>query len=51
MKNMMLAVGLLAATASAQAHILDFGNGPAAPAFCAGNSAGTGALQTCGNSG
>lgn len=51
MKNMILAVGLLAATASAQAHILDFGNGPTAAGFCSGNSAGTGALQTCGNSG
>ncbi len=39
--------GLAAGAASAQTYTVDFGSGPAAPAICADNAAGTGAMVAC----
>jgi PEP-CTERM motif len=46
----MLSAWLLAATATAQANTLDFGNGPTSPAICTGtDGTGTGPITPCTN--
>jgi hypothetical protein len=47
MKTPMLAAALTLASLTAQADVLDFGNGPAAPSFCSATADGTGSLTTC----
>lgn len=47
MKTHILAAALALAATAAQADVLDFGNGPAAPAICSANANGSGALVAC----
>ena len=50
MKLSLIGAGLALAFGGAQALTVDFGNGPAAPSICSGNSAGSGAMVVCSNS-
>lgn len=47
MKSLVLAAGLLGASLTAQANVLDFGNGPTAPTFCTSSANGSGPLVGC----
>lgn len=49
MKTHILTAALALAATAAQAEVLDFGNGPAAPALCSANANGSGAFVACGD--